>query len=752
MSLPRRAGGMVRVRLLPVLLAALAAVPLSGCLEGGPGPGALAMATGLFDFTPIERGEPGAVPVEDCASLQQTLRQRALDQARIALDQGVRSQHGWWGGWIGGDRVMAVEDSAAAGPSAGSGAPTSGAQVTGTNNQEQAADEADIVKTDGLWTYVLSAGVLRILRSTTVGSLELVSTVPLGAAWGGELLLERRDPADPSDDRLLVVLPGQSPPEDQPLARKPASSGGAGVAMHGHWGGGGMTRILVLSLGDRADPRIEHESWVDGTPSGARLVDGAAHVVVQTWEQPLGLRTWIGPTEEDLLPFNLTYSQYHALSDESARKVREQVALRIDAENVRLLDEADLEQHLPTVLRTRFGFLIPEAVSDETCRGVLTLPQSTGRAFTTIVSLGLAEAALPSKTLQVLGGSAIVYADSGALVLASPSQDAWWFWAQPDLEEATDLLWFDLAGIDVVPRASGRVVGTVLDSFSLDVHDGELRVATTVGQWGRTWLGGQVAPMVSQLVVFEEAAGALVPRDSVGGIAPGERIWSARFTDDRAYLVTFRNMDPLWVVDLGGDVRILGELEIPGVSTYLHPLDDQTLLAIGYGPGPSGEGLDWSRVQVSLFDLSELDRPRRADVIDLTPPSGHSWSGAAQEHRAFTYWEAVGTLAVPVTTTISYQVPSSDPSRCCDYRSEQHLGLTLIDVDREALRLSIRGEVDQDLLAQPDSWGPGIERSWFLGYPGTGPVSVYSMSALGVTAHDLASLRRQAVVAFEQPQ
>jgi hypothetical protein len=277
---------MVRLRLLSVLVAALAALPLSGCLEGGPGPAGLAMASGLFDFTPIERGEPGAVPVEDCASLEQTLRSRALDQARIALDQGVREEY-WGGGWFRGEaQLFAMEDSAAAPASGGSGtASASGAQVTGTNNQEQAADEADLVKTDGEWTYVLSAGVLHILRSRTVGSLERVTTVPFGHAWGGELLLERRDPADPADDRLLLILPGQTPPEDQPLAQQAVSgktSGSASLGI-GYWGGG-MTRIVVLSLADRSAPRVEHEAWVDDTPSGTRLVDGAAHVVIQTWE------------------------------------------------------------------------------------------------------------------------------------------------------------------------------------------------------------------------------------------------------------------------------------------------------------------------------------------------------------------------------------------------------------------------------------------------------------------------------------
>jgi hypothetical protein len=753
MSLAMRVRRMVRLRLASVLLAALLALPLSGCLEDSPGPGGLVMASGLFAFAAIDRDDPGAVAVEDCATLQDALKQRALDQARVALDQGVREEYAGWGwGWRGGlegDVVaMSAEDSSQSAPASGQGASTNGAQVTGTNNQEQAADEADVVKTDGEWTYVLSHGVLHILQSRTVGALREHATLSFGNVWGGDLLLERRDPADLTDDRLLVVLPGQTPGEDQPLAQQALASGMSDSMGYGYGYFGSMTRVVVLSLADRAKPTIEHEAWVEGQPSGTRLVDGVAHVVVQTWEQPVGLRTWIGPDERDLDAMNLTYDSYQRLSGDERRAVREALALRIDEENVRMLDGIHLEDQLPVVLRQRFGFLVPDAASENTCRTVLTMPQATGRSFTTVLSVGIADASLPTKTLQVLGGSAIVYADSGALVLASPSQDSWWFWAQPRLEEATDLLWFDVDGLDVSLRASGRVAGTVLDSFSLDVHDSELRVATTVGQWARWWMPDP-DPMVTQLVVFEEAAGLLVPRGSVGGLAPGERIWSARFTDDRAYLVTFRNVDPLWVIDLGDTVRVLGELHIPGVSTYLHPIDDDTLLSIGYGPGPQGQDLDWSRVQVSLFDLSDLDDPRRADVLDLTAPGGYSWSGAVDEHKAFTYWEAVDTLAVPMTTTISREV---DRGSYTDWVYEQHIGLQLVHVDLEALDLSLWGEVDQDHLASGNSWGPSIERSWFLGYPDTGPVSIYSMSALGVTSHDLYSLARQATVAFPQPE
>ena len=107
----------------------------------------------------------------------------------------------------------------------------------------------------------------------------------------------------------------------------------------------------------------------------------------------------------------------------------------------------------------------------------------------------------------------------------------------------------------------------------------------------------------------------------VDNIADGERIWSARFIGDRGYLVTFEMIDPLWVLDLTDPFNpvILGELEVPGVSTYIHPINENTLLTIGIGPGVGGLGLDWSTTQVSLFDVSDPSAPNLADSMKLTP-------------------------------------------------------------------------------------------------------------------------------------
>lgn len=734
---------------LPVLLLA---VPFSGCLGDAPRtPGALlrTSASGLFPFEEIDRGAPGVEAVDSCASLLDLLRDRALQQARVSLDQSVQQEpHQWAGIDFMADtpsRGFTLEATSADSAGAGAAHSVQGAQVTGTNNQETAADEADLVKTDGEWTYVLASGTLHVLRSRTIGDLEKVASVELTPdAWwsGGELLLERRDPADPEDDRLVAILPGQSPHAAE--ARTFLGEEDAQRVAYS------MTRIVVLSLADRKAPAVEHETWVEGSPSGGRLVDGVAYVVVQRYEQMLPLRTWVGPEEGDLERLGLRHDLYERMDDDGRLSIRRLVALSHDAENQRLLAETSLEGQLPLVLRSQFGFILPQPVSDETCRSVLSSPTATGRAFSTILAIDVADAALRSTTTQVVGGSSLVYADAGTLVLAAPSNDLWWFWAQPQLEEATDLLWFDLDGLDVVQRAAGRVPGTILDSFSIDVHDGRLRVATTLGTWGRWWAAEPV-PMSSQLMVLQDVAGILVPLGEVGGIAPGERIWSARFTDDRAYLVTFRQTDPLWVIDLAGTVpRILGELEVPGVSTYIHPLSDDLLLTIGHGPDASGQNLDWGNIQVSLFDIRDVAHPKRADVLDLSPPGGWTWSGATNEHRAFTYWSAIGTLAVPLTTSRGYEWQTSGGS---EWRQETHLGLSLVTVDQEKRELRLRGEVDQDDLVPRDNawWSPAIERSWFLGFPEQGLVSVYSMSMLGVTSNDLGTLERQDQVAFPHP-
>jgi len=245
----------------------------------------------------------------------------------------------------------------------------------------------------------------------------------------------------------------------------------------------------------------------------------------------------------------------------------------------------------------------------------------------------------------------------------------------------------------------------------------------------------------------EDTSARLQQIGHIGNIAEGETIWSARFMGDRAYLVTFENTDPLWVIDLSdpSNPTILGELEIPGVSTYIHPVDEDTLLTIGIGGGEGGLGLDWSVTQISLFDVSDPTNPTLADTLPLSPAYtdedcedvrscgwSWSWSEATYEHKAFTYWAPDNLLAVPLST---YRYVYDEAS---NYGTYEYLSmLKLVDVDSENLTISTHGEVDHSSFYNSEdsetnwwfSYSTSIRRSIFMGD------YVYAFSALGVTVH-----------------
>ena len=186
--------------------------------------------------------------------------------------------------------------------------------------------------------------------------------------------------------------------------------------------------------------------------------------------------------------------------------------------------------------------------------------------------------------------------------------------------------------------AAGRVRGEPLDQFSMDEYGGMLRVATNVLN----------DPELPHTAVHVLNARSMEAAASLEGIAPGETMRSARFAGDTLFLVTFRQIDPFFVIDMSGAVPvILGELKIPGFSSYLQPYGADTV--VGVGTYLSEDGLDWERdggVKVSLYDVSDYRRPVLADE-HVIGGSG-TWSPAQSNHRALLADEGRGIIALPV--------------------------------------------------------------------------------------------------------
>jgi uncharacterized secreted protein with C-terminal beta-propeller domain len=193
---------------------------------------------------------------------------------------------------------------------------------------------------------------------------------------------------------------------------------------------------------------------------------------------------------------------------------------------------------------------------------------------------------------------------------------------------------------DGMPRyvASGTVSGHLLGQFALDEYQGDLRVATTS-------LPTQTpTAMQSQVSVFAVRGDRLVRVGEVGGLGRGETIRAVRFIGPLGYVVTFRQTDPLYVVDLSRpeSPAVAGELKMPGYSAYLHPIGDGLLLGLGQNADADGQQLG---LQLSLFDVADPAHPRRLDRVEL--PGAHA--EAEDDHHAFTY--AGGLALAPFSQT-----------------------------------------------------------------------------------------------------
>ncbi len=255
-------------------------------------------------------------------------------------------------------------------------------------------------------------------------------------------------------------------------------------------------------------------------------------------------------------------------------------------------------------------------------------------------------------SLQVGGGTGIVaqgqtvYASQESLYVSTNvyiPNDAWEQFPNDmvALEETyeTAIHKFDIDGEGPAQyRASGSVEGHLLNQFAMDEFEGFLRVATTMGS---PWSGEDSE---SQVVVLGERDGVLTEVGSVGNMGEGERIYSVRFIGATGYVVTFRQVDPLYVLDLRDpeNPSVSGELKIPGYSAYLHPLGDGLLLGVGQDADSDGRTLG---AKATLFDVSDPANPR--ELGSWTKADGYS--DVEWDHLAFLYWAPEEIAVLPLS-------------------------------------------------------------------------------------------------------
>jgi Beta propeller domain len=469
---------------------------------------------------------------------------------------------------------------------------SAGDDFSTTNVQEAGVDEPDIVKSDGTRIFAVAGNTLyaldaRAAKPHLLGSL----TLPQGTA--SELLLYKT--------KLLVlgsadgVLPG-------PVIARPA------VYPY-------LPSKAVLTEVDVHDPaamQVLRTLTVDGSYLAARQVGATARIVVSSLPRVLPVTGGGSP---------------------------------IPTPTPQSIASSGVRAWLPSaVLRDRrSGRSTTRALVQ--CRAVRHPPRFSGVGMVTILTVDLARGLPAVDSDALMTGSGAVYASADALYLASQS----WYAvplagsSQPrPTGITTEIDKFDTSRPDSTTyEARGMVPGFLLNQWAMSEYEGNLRVAATnLPLW---WNTPQQPVSETAVHVLAQRGGDLIEIGHVDGLGRGERVYAVRFMGPTGYVVTFRQVDPLYTLDLGDPTnpRVLGTLELLGYSAYLHPIGNDRLLGVGQDATPEGRLLG---TRLTLFDVSNLRRPARLDASRL----GLGSSEVEYDPHAFLYWPADALAVVPV--------------------------------------------------------------------------------------------------------
>lgn len=567
----------------------------------------LTLVTGLACTHEQERALPKTAEIDrspllteftGCAELEQTIEDALVLRMRSMLEQ---SRVGIYAA-LAGPGAEGTPAAAAEGPSA----------YTTTNSQVEGVAEADFVQNDGTRIAALAGGMLHLARSWPAEALARTASVAI-EGWPHDLFL--------AGDRAVVFSSVYVPRtlEGEHLAC-PATIAPGGDATCGYWAHD-VVKITTLDVSDLAAPVVTSEVYLPGSYVSARRIGDRVRLVTS-----------------DTLPFPdgvLFWPAVPPGADEAERKAAFEA---LAAKNEGLIRARTLDDWL------RRGTLKREGVADldlgYTCTEFAHGSGPVRPGILTIATFDVGSASLVSRT-SVFAEPGMVYASQQTLYLASQH---WWWWPEPGQRDATYLHAFDLTDPDRARYlGSGVVDGDIRDQYAMDELDGALRVVTTTVErvddgtpWGRV----QTAARISVL----KQGGGLELVGETPAFGANEQVFGTRFVGTRGFVITARQIDPLFTFDLSdaANPALVGELEMPGFISYLHPIDDTHLLGVGMERATAAAP---NQVKVALLDVADLAHP--VDVSTVLVGAGWSWSEALWDPKAFTWLGAQKLLAIP---------------------------------------------------------------------------------------------------------
>ena len=510
---------------------------------------------------------------------------------------------------------------------------SSGLDYSGTNVQVKGVDEPDYVKTDGKYVYIVSQDRLLITEAYPAENAKIIFKAQF------DVDSQNIQNMFLNDDRLIVFYYGNDQIDIIPEFEYEPRSRHVDT-----------THVQIIDISDRENPQMLENFKVDGYFHNARMIGDIAYMITIS-----GVNYHYPVLPEIRNSDGIVASPEIFYFDNFDRNYNFNTVTAIDVFNQEVNSETFLMGGTGTIYVSENSLYLTyqEEMSysyvDSTKRDrffdvvVPLFPQTVQQQIRDIqsdLSLGwnekwIAISDLLQDTYNTLG-------DDSRQKLFSEINKRLYEHDKIINEQSlrTAIHKIILDGIDLEYSGKGSVPGMLLNQFSMDEHDGKLRVATTNEYYSPR--DGNVR--YNAVYVLDENLGIA---GSLDRIALNESIFSARFIDDRLYLVTFERIDPFFVIDLSQDTpRILGELKIPGFSNYLHPYDENYVIGIGRDTIEKDNRAQQLGVKISLFDVSDVRNPSVFDEVIIGDRRADSM--ALDDHRAFFFDKERDLLSIPI--------------------------------------------------------------------------------------------------------
>ncbi len=626
----------------------------------------------------------------------------------------------------GSSTVMMNAKLSSAAPSAdmsSTGGSASSSTYSTTNIQVQGVDEADIVKNDNKYIYTLSGNKLIIVDAYPAENAKILSQTKIsGNAQDMLLNKDRLVVFTNSYDYVLRIQEYGFMPEQQYQS---------------------ITYALVYELSDRANPKLVQNYSITGNYYESRMIEDYVYLITQEGTRyyasgvgvPVIKNSGKMIAQPDVYYFDNPESNYNFNTvasfniQSNAESINAKTylmgysnTLYVSENNIFIAYQKNLAYNYYTKNNEeRFYTAVLPLLPTET-QGLITQVKQDST---------LSAAAKWDKISSILEDmyNSMDETTKKDLIQKIEKSTEEYDIKQEQERRKTVIHKIKINNGNIDYDTKGEVSGYLLNQFSLDEKDNNLRVATT------TYIYTQTSTMYNNVYVLDSN---LKQIGKLEDIAPDEKIYSTRFIGNRLYMVTFKQMDPLFVIDLSEPTapKILGELKIPGFSNYLHPYDETHIIGVGKETGTNDwGGVSTKGVKLALFDVTDVANPKEVAKYEIG--TSGSDSEALNDHKAFLFDKEKNLLVIPVREVKGQRVYDSKYGY---YKWNTWQGAYVFGLTPET-GFVVKGRVTHTEDQEPDYWYYGssnaVRRALFM------DDVLYTVSAKKIMANDLNNISNE---------